>query len=250
MYKLGNDVKDNFYLGARGVGASKKLLGNVEILSVFISEEKGEWPSLQKNGYFSAIKKASDFLMREAKRYGATLNITGSHFDTTIPSGTNHKDGYEIVKDFFNRDTVQEAQEYYENKGDFDETPFILVFNKRGRSFARKRNVNAQYDAEEISVVYYDKTNRDENAVAVIVHELLHQFGATDFYFPSRVKKVATKYIGKSIMTSYDDLHIDDLTAYLIGWKDTISRDSYQFLKDTMWMNKREYYKAVDDEWK
>ena len=50
-------------------------------------------------------------------------------------------------------------------------------------------------------------------------------------------------------MTSYDDLHIDDLTAYLIGWKDTISGDSYQFLKDTMWMNKREYYKAVDEEW-
>ena len=42
---------------------------------------------------------------------------------------------------------------------------------------------------------------------------------------------------------------VDDFTAYIIGWKDTISANTYWFLKETMWMNDKEFQKALDDAW-
>lgn len=250
MYKIKDypQIQNNFYLTSRNVGASKKLLGKVNIVTVFLKRSASCWSSSIKNKYFSAIDKASDFLMKEAKRYGVSLNIAIYNLETNVPATADPLDGYDIVKDYFHRDTVEELQDYYEEKMGVDEVPIILAFNESGRSFAYRQKFKDKYEVQELSILFYhDKTNHAQ-AWKTIAHELLHQFGASDYYFPQEVEKIAKKYFTDSIMGIGKPV-VDDFTAYIIGWKDTISANTYWFLKETMWMNEKEFKKALDDAW-
>ncbi|MBR2377239.1 MAG: hypothetical protein IKA85_05645 [Clostridia bacterium] len=217
-------------------------------MTVFLKRSASCWSSSIKNKYFSAIDKASDFLMKEAKRYGVSLNIAIYNLETNVPATADPLDGYDIVKDYFHRDTVEELQDYYEEKMGVDEVPIILAFNESGRSFAYRQKFKDKYEVQELSILFYhDKTNHAQ-AWKTIAHELLHQFGASDYYFPQEVEKIAKKYFTDSIMGIGKPV-VDDFTAYIIGWKDTISANTYWFLKETMWMNEKEFKKALDDAW-
>jgi hypothetical protein len=59
---------------------------------------------------------------------------------------------------------------------------------------------------------------------ATIAHEILHLFGAEDYYTPNARKALANKTYPKDIMLeARDDVSkndIGDLTAYSIGWTD------------------------------
>ena len=65
-----------------------------------------------------------------------------------------------------------------------------------------------------------------------LTHELFHQFGAIDLYNQEGVEKVALKYFPNSDMLTVSHV-IDDLTAYLVGWTDTLSAKAQKFLKET-----------------
>ena len=96
----------------------------------------------------------------------------------------------------------------------YDEKPVALVFNKKMRSFAFK----------EISII-------GNFAGRTICHELFHNFGAPDLYKPTKVQELAALYLPDSIMN--EGLTVDDLTAYCIGWTDTLSPEALAFLWET-----------------
>ena len=64
-----------------------------------------------------------------------------------------------------------------------------------------------------------------------LIHELMHQFGAMDYYTPAFVEEAAKKYLPHSIMN--DGSEIDALTRYVIGWDDTLTPEAIAFLKAT-----------------
>ena len=98
--------------------------------------------------------------------------------------------------------------------------------------------------------MFFEGNEEPEEGQGTIAHELLHQFGAIDFYFPREIEAIAKKYIGDSIMCNSSVDTVDDLTAYLVGWKDTVSENSYLFLKETMWMSAERFKEAKKSEWK
>ncbi len=245
MYKISDypQIEGNFYLAGRGVGACRALVGTVDLLTVFLKRSPDDWSATAKERYFAAVSQAADLLMREAKRYGAPLTVRRLHLETTVPETAKPTDGYALVKDFFHAETVDALKERYKSKTGASETPILLALRGKGRSFAYKKNSVEHHSTQEISVLFFEESVDTARASRVIAHELLHQFGAVDYYFPQRVKETAEKYIVDSIMGVGKPI-VDDLTAYLIGWKDTVSASSYWFLKHTMWMDAAQHEDA------
>jgi hypothetical protein len=194
------------------------------------------------------MKQVASFLESEARRYGAYLKINDLYLETEVPYNANPHSGFSLVKDYFHSSDMESLQEYYEARMNVNEVPIILAFNESGRSFAFKKNLNDRYNTQETSVVFFENDEGPEYYKKTIVHELLHQFGAIDYYYPKAVTETAKKYLYNSIMGIGQPV-VDDFTAYLIGWKDTISANTYWFLKETMWMNAERYEEELRKEW-
>ena len=248
MYRLEDypELKKSIYLTGRDMGASKRLKGKVGIISCFMRRNATEFSDKTTAQYYTELNKAIVWLEKEAARYGVYLKMQGYHYHVDVPKNADPAQGYQLVRDFMNMNTADEAQAYFEKKMGYDETPFILVYDAYARSFAFESMSMYKVHIDENSTVF---KNNDGYSWRTIAHELLHQFGAFDFYYPDAVKECAKRYLGDSIMSQGNEA-IDDLTAYLIGWKDTISAGSYWFLHDTLWMDEDKYNKAVEEAWK
>lgn len=250
MYKIEDYplIKENYYLGSKSKGASKKLCGNVSIISCFMKRSNNEFSEVTLNQYFLEMHKAIEFLHKEAQRYGVKLNIKGYHLNIETHINADPRNGYELLKSTMHLNSMEEIQKHYENYWCVDEAPFLLIFDENNRSFSWDENSNDGYECvNEISIIY--KKN-DLFNWKVIVHELLHQFGGQDLYYPKEVVNIAKRFLGKSIMGNNLDEEIDDFTAHMIGWKDTISAGTYHFLKNTMWINKKSQMEAIKEAWK
>ncbi len=249
MYSISDfpEIKNNFYLGSRNAGPSKKFCGKVAIITVFAKQKPDDWLPSEKKKYFSEMNKSTALLMKEAKRYGAYLEIKKYEAEISLPANANPSRGFQLIKEEFCRSTMNELQYHYEKEFGVNEAVFILAFNRNARSFAHESSTPYS-NTDEISIIFFDPSVRKECA-HTISHEVLHQFGAQDYYYPEMVTQAAKYCFKQSIMGLGGDV-VDDLTAYLIGWKNTISEMSYTFLKSTMWMTVEKYNKALEAEWK
>ncbi len=250
MYKVDNypEIKDNFFLKSRNIGASRTLKGTVDIMVCFMKRNPAEFSLSTQKQFIDAQIEACRWLQAEAKRYGTDLTFKIRHFTIDIPETASPSEGYNLIKEHFNSKTLSmdQLQEWCEDKYNVDETPFLLVFDESSRSFAHKQST-PDVIRNEISVVFKDK---GKYKGATIAHELLHQFGAIDYYYPPEVKEYADLYIRDSIMGIGNKKAVDDLCAYLVGFKDTISGNTYHFLKKTMWITYDNYKKAVKNAWR
>ena len=247
MYRVEDypQIQGSYYLTSRGAGASRRLRGKVTILTCFLCRGGKPFPDASRTNYYAALHEAMRWLEDEAKKRGVPLTMNAMQFNVPVPADANPRDGYRLVKDFLHSATAEEAQTRYEARLGVDETPFILVFDEDGRSFAFEES--ARYaSVDELSVVF---RYQGKYRWTTLAHELLHQFGAQDLYFPAAIREKAETYFHDSIM-GIGSPAVDDLTAYLIGWKDTVNAYSYHFLKDTLWMTPERYNEACRAEWK
>lgn len=233
MYRVEDcpQIQGSWFLGGRCEGASKILRGSVGVLTYFLTRGEGSWSKQDRDKYYEILNKAESFLMREAKRYGAPLEFVNYHYIGNLPSDANHLHTFSHVKKFLNVASMEDAQNYFERTLCCSEVPLIFVFNEPGQCFAWTQGKGGTVD--ESSTVFFDGGNLHWYLIA---HELLHQFGAPDYYKPEAIRVKALQYFGNSVMGVGDyTAAVDDLSAYLVGWKDTLSEYSYCFLKDTMW---------------
>lgn len=250
MYKISDypEIQNNFYLTGKNCGASKKLLGNVSILTVFVKQRENDWSEDTKNRYYKCMRNATAWLEKEAKRYGARLKINCVHLETSVSERADARKGFELLKNYFHTSSMQKLHTYYEQSLNVDEIPIIIAFEREGRSFAYKQCSCQKETVQEQTVIFFNKNSRW--MAETIAHELLHQFGAADYYYPDSVKAIARRYFGKSLMLDLDSPVLDDLSAYVVGWKDTISAASYWFLRETNWMTMERSDREIDLQWK
>lgn len=250
MYRVEDypQIKDNFFLKSRNIGASRRLNGDIEIIVCFMKKRNNDFSMTAQAQFKKELYTACDWLKAEAQRYGATLSFKYRFFTVDTPENADPKNGYLLIKDFFNSQNINidKLQNRYEMMSGSNESPFILVFDEQGRSFADKQPTE-NIIHNEISVVFRYSDNRFY--WSGIAHELLHQFGAIDYYYPRPITEYAEIYFKNSIMGIGMQNTLDDLSAYLVGIKDTISAESYYFLKETMWITYELYCQQISDEW-
>ncbi|MBR0508632.1 MAG: hypothetical protein IJJ85_00800 [Clostridia bacterium] len=235
---LSDVYRDHFAMRGKNLGPSKTLTGKVELLLVYVSTPQCPWTQEQKDKVHAVSASSVRYMQQEAARYGADLELKIGEFDCDIPleippfqmTGISTR-WYDATLDaLFQMHSMDDVQRHYEAKLHMDDTPFLFMFNSWDRSFTINAKNPANESKEEYSVFFCDTDMHDN----YLTHELLHQYGAIDYYDYDNegVKALADKYFPDSLMDEPSHT-IDPLTAYLIGWTDELTPDCIRFLDES-----------------
>lgn len=249
------EIANVFALRGKNAGCSLKLRGNVVLIAFLINDGESKWDKAAEAELVKMLKSASSRLMNASGLGRQDLNIAYAYCQVSVPYIVNKKNSDMFVRDVlrqFGYEDSQSYQKHYEQKFFRDEACISFVFNKPFRSYAHNiQSYGAPSDTpnpigNEHSVVSFrkDDLTGSENT---LIHELLHQFGAIDYYYPEQLKLEAERFFPDSIMNSGSI--IDPLTRYIIGWDDKPSEDAKAFLKAISVIPEAEIAFAQRDEW-
>lgn len=223
-------------------GSAQKLFGKTLIINVFISFPSHEWKPAEK---LNALKMQQEGF-RWLQNQGNSWNVQGLVFDTcniglekdvqvekvyafgevnnsgiNLPSLILKAIGYDDGKFFY--DSIK-------NNRTFDNVVLMAFFNKRGRSYSLPSRLNTWNKRFlETSLVYNGGLNGSDLRPGTMMHEMLHLFGAWDMYYTSsmsatvagQIKSVFNKSIMRADRDVIDNIIVDQLTAWRIGWLTT-----------------------------
>lgn len=195
----------------RDRGACGMLRGDIELTVVFLTVEGEPWTIEHLGGTIGSVTGAIATLHEEAAAHGVELNITPVYYSTTFHGDVDSENWFENAIA-----TIPE----FAGQTDWEDRPVLFALNIEGRSFARTGGSVREY------VIFYI-----ENDAGTVRHELLHLYGAEDFYFQEDVEAAAGEYFPDSVMLNSDyDSVVDPLTAYLVGWTDEPDAQATAFL--------------------
>ncbi len=203
------DLQDHFLLQSRDLGACAKLRGDVELLVVLADDSESSWSQPEINDYMAEIQKDVQQLVSDARSWGVDLNVVIDSRHVAIEG-----DATSAAANGYTGPILTElGMTFYDLKG-----PLVIAYNKNGRAHAYR-------GMWECCLMF-----KDEDGFR---HELFHLYGAEDFYYHDDMVSMVKTWLGDSIMLTSRCYEVDDLTAYLIGWTDTLSQDALGFLRAT-----------------
>jgi hypothetical protein len=229
------EIQNHYYLGARNTGPTYKFKGNIAILNIFVNDMWSSWPFEQyKNLCKSYIEQSIRYLLNEAAKSGCKLQVKIMDATVTVPTMVTqfNQDWIYHICSQFGQTNFAGLQSYLERTYGVEDAPVMLLLNNNQRSFALAANSRVCRQ-DEVSVVYQNNMCFDWRAYT---HELLHQFGAADYYLRQCTVNAAMRYFPNSIMFQSGN-EIDDLTRYLIGWTDHLTDKARAFLAETKSVN-------------
>lgn len=209
-------------ISAKNIGPCGEFLGKVTFYFVFVSTKEHPWNKTSVNEFYKYYYRAVDNVNYWAKYYGANIELDTGYFiyESPYDHHPNKKWLDYILTHHFHQDSpnLGKLYQHYAERYHVDSCPFIFVFNRKGRSYASTADLNYKNFKHEKAVVF---NNKDKNIENIILHEVLHLFGAIDYYYPEYLTIEIKKFFPKSIMLSTAYSEIDPFTAFLIGWKKT-----------------------------
>ena len=232
------ELTNHFFLQAKNRGYNQRLIDNVAFVYILVSDPVSHWKNqVQVDSCIQKIKQVSDMLTQEARKQHVNLRIK----DFVLKSSSNDIVSIETAKGWhtriiqrIHRASLKELQNEIKKSQDFTEVAVIFLFNRVDRCFAHQV-VNNLYD-DEFAVAYAACSAND------IAHEILHVFGAVDFYYMEQVRKAAEKHLqGGLMMGNTREIIIDDLNMYLIGWHQKLSWRATAFLKEVQTVTRAEW---------
>ncbi len=230
----------NVFLNGRNMGDAKFLKGNVLFAVIFAESQDGYKKSAEeKEVYILSQEREADILEAEAEKYGISLDIEFASFTCSVSEEPDLFDNASWKKEALlsaglpEENTIGYLKEQY-NK---DEAAIIFVINGQGRSFSHPQT---KTNGLECAFIY-----RLDGAFR---HEILHLFGAKDFYYPESVRSFAKENFSDSVMLNSENTIVDSFTAYLIGWCEEPDGTAQAFIDATDGITQRELNKAVENE--
>lgn len=218
---------NNYYLVYKGSGFCERLTGDVLVTVIFVTDPVSGWDEAGMQNVQSIFDAELADMEQDAAAFGVKLDMQVQYLTANIHVPYDSSD----LSDAWEQAALQAAglPKVYYYQGDLerqhavDHAPIVYVINQLGRSFAYPYSGGIGF---ERLVIY-------SNGLDSLRHELFHLFGAVDFYFPQETVDAAREYLGDSIMGEADETRLDDLTAYLIGWRTDLSEDALAFLEAT-----------------
>ncbi len=223
---------EHFALKSRDWGPCRKLLGNAFIILVFVFTPRHPWTAAMKDRVNDVSWSSIAIMEKEAKGYGAGLDLRFGGLDFTVPyEYDKDRKWYDhIMENHFHRHDIASVIDYYRGSLKQDTVAMIFLFNSWDRSYAYRAGRDYPGFDDEYCVIFCDTDMHDN----YLTHEVLHLYGAIDYYDYDHegVRRVAEKYFPDSDMLRVSHT-VDELTAYLIGWTDTLSSKAKAFLQET-----------------
>ena len=241
-------------------GSAKYLDGDTVLVSIFLEDTDANWTKADRQLAKDNLEIACQFLKNEGKRYGKDVNLiydTDAHPDleyhyqtgATFPGSTYTTDEGALglaatlllsgVNEYIytNIDVENILSSYGVNSIGF----LVFVDNKTSQATAYPyyADTNVNYYSE-ICFINLRWSKTDKNVTPdTYAHEILHLFGARDLYRTTETDGITREYVDYVYKKYPTDImlgaarkgvrwnkkisgKITDVTAYFLGWKDTI----------------------------
>ena len=238
-------MKEHILLKAKDEGECRSLTGKVMLAVILVDDAESSWKD--KNAVVrikKIVENAARIIEKKASDLEVNLEIHPWYYQGQTRKKVEYGSSDQWVSDVLKQMgyfSVGAMQQELKKILLAKEVAVMFVFHKRGRSFAYQETKSSGI-TPEFSVLF-------EIAEKDLLHELLHQFGAVDLYYPKLVEKAANQYLPESIMGRNGE-KIDSFTAYLIGWTDYLSMNSKKFLDQTALLGEKEMRNALEQETK
>lgn len=240
-----NELRPNYALGN-----CRKLEGNPVVVLLFIDDNESSWSKKEILTFTQKhILVGLDYLEANAKTWGVDLDFIVESYSTPL-SGFELKYEGTVIKNLLingsSKDVLDQAAvdigfqsnwelySYYKEKYPNDDIIFLNFLNKSGKSYARHAISTGYFEYSEHCVIFADylgyffHSRPNGSRASTVAHEILHLFGAEDFYSSTSREKIAEQTYPNDIMLhQYDDIEsnkIGDCTAFSIGWTNTTPR--------------------------
>lgn len=232
-------VDDHLFLKYKNGGNCEVLQGKVSILLVFVSDSESTWDSVSRENAEQQLREEMIRMTQMAKESSVDLTLYYGEWDISVSAEVesyNADQWEDAVSDAMGFDSLQDLQMALERDWEVASAPVVFVLNKAGRAAAYSNS--GKQGAEYLTLYQSDLTP--------FCHELLHLYGARDLYFPMTVSDAATAYLTDSIMFTGEKM--DPLTAYLVGWAESLTEEARAFLKVTAHLTAKDLEKAAEAE--
>ena len=240
------------------LGVSTQMEGDVFTLLIFMDDYESSWTYEEIEAFCTnKYYPAETWLCQQARNWGASINFSSGYYGS---DATVRVPYYGIVGDFsgnLNNDIMDQAatsigfadkealhQRMVEYSGT-DNICYVVVVDKPGRSYAMMDWYNDGYENMEYAMLFAQPLYVGDLVYdcppATVAHEMLHTFGAEDFYAEGDARngraRLAAAYYPYGIMyQTYYDInynYVDQFTAYAVGWTDSTPNVCY----DSSWWN-------------
>lgn len=238
-----------------GMGTCTSLTNDPHILYMFVSDNESAWTNDEAVNFINSVLSPGVWWLEdEAAKWGVDVNIGATYYLGT-GDGICHYDGIlddcdaggnsDILEQvavslgFQDKEQLYQMTQYWTGR---EEVLFLIIPNKPGRSYAFMDGVNDEYVYMEHCVVFGQNKYVEEGVypacAATAAHEILHCFGAEDYYIQDTTRRqIAESYFPNDIMlTIYmDDIRYNSIshyTAYTVGWTDSVPNVCYD---DNWW---------------
>lgn len=212
---------DHVLLEDKDCGGCTALTGDVRLVVVMVSVDGHPWPVGAQLQMMQEVQKAAQKLEAEAADWGVSLDLQPEWHEATAATSA-YMDATENWAD-----AVLTSIEGLPGRTDarYADTPIIFCLSSTGRAFAHTEWARSE---AEFAFLY---AGDDE---AVLRHELLHLYGAEDYYVQADIEAAAEALCPDSIMLEgLNGDRVDPLTAYLIGWTEELDKAAEDFLSMT-----------------
>ena len=238
----------------KNLGSAKSLKGDTYVLCCFISDENHDWTSQEKMDVSGRYREALNWIKNQAVQYNDTVYLNfeigtyGYSADIKLDNieyGTGSgKEDARMVTRVLQKVGYSNSMSFYKwvTENTKCTNAFVLIFVKgQGRGYAmvfKTKESNEQIYFMEGAMLYEKRSNNYNTTPSEIAHEILHLFGAWDLYTTFEQTKdredKAREMFPNSIMLraspNINDLNVDEVTAWLIGWKDD-SKPWYEWFR-------------------
>ena len=231
------EYSDHLVFQSVNLGSCRELTGDVAIQVVFVDGDEGAWDEKNMAEYKIAMGQAYDQLTRWGRDYGQEVRISLRYAHTAESMDLDILDSDAWADHVLNNADLPARGDdsvYMQEC-----MPIIFLLNEGGRAYAC---ANASETYNDYLICFNNST------VSSFSHELLHLYGAVDYYYPLAYQEAAQKYFPQSIMfTTEEHKEFDGLTAYIIGWTDTLDENARAFLADTRHIRKEDLENAQEE---
>lgn len=230
---------DHHLLDRIGLGNCLELRGKVALVTIFVDEPGAIWDEEGTKRGMTAAFRCEQVLEEAAKSYRVELDLQPMFLTASVPSHVGEVDyatwtAAALKSAGLDGDTA--AQSICAQTG-AREAAFMLCVNRTGRAYT----INyTDHIGTEHSVLFSD--------FGGFAHELLHQFGAADFYYPAEMRTIFLEHFTESIMLAAESTTVDHLTAYMVGWLDSMQGSAQAVVEDSAWITDAYLAEAYEKE--